>query len=62
MIYRTLNEHYREKFGCKVYKLSIDAGFTCPTGTVLLEPGAVFSAPITAAANLPKAAPPSPSS
>ena len=30
MIYRTLNQHYREKFGCKVYKLSIDAGFTCP--------------------------------
>ena len=30
MSYRTLNEHYREKFGCKVYKLSIDAGFTCP--------------------------------
>ena len=30
MDYRTLNEHYREKFGCKVYKLSIDAGFTCP--------------------------------
>ena len=27
---RTLNEHYREKFGCKVYKLSLDAGFTCP--------------------------------
>jgi len=35
-MYRTLNEHYREKFGCKVYKLSIDAGFTCPNrdGTV----------------------------
>ena len=30
MAYRTLNQHYREKFGCKVYKLSIDAGFTCP--------------------------------
>ena len=30
MKYRTLNDHYREKFGCKVYKLSIDAGFTCP--------------------------------
>ena len=30
MNYRTLNQHYREKFGCKVYKLSIDAGFTCP--------------------------------
>ena len=30
MTYRTLNQHYQEKFGCKVYKLSIDAGFTCP--------------------------------
>ena len=29
-MYKTLNEHYRERFGCKVYKLSIDAGFTCP--------------------------------
>jgi len=29
-MYRTLNEHYREEFGCKVYKLSIDGGFTCP--------------------------------
>ena len=29
-MYRTLNEHYRSRFGCKVYKLSIDAGFTCP--------------------------------
>ena len=28
--YLTLNEHYRNLFGCKVYKLSIDAGFTCP--------------------------------
>lgn len=25
-----LSEHYREKFGCKVYKLSLDGGFTCP--------------------------------
>ncbi len=25
-----LSDHYRGKFGCKVYKLSIDAGFTCP--------------------------------
>lgn len=35
-MYRTLNEYYREKFGCKVYKLAIDAGFTCPNrdGTV----------------------------
>ena len=29
-MYRTVNQHYREKFGCKVYKLSIDGGFTCP--------------------------------
>ena len=28
--YLTLNEHYRHLFGCKVYKLSINAGFTCP--------------------------------
>ncbi len=30
MTYRTYSDHCREKFGCKVYKLSIDAGFTCP--------------------------------
>lgn len=30
MKYKTLNEHYREKFGCKVYKLSLDGDFTCP--------------------------------
>ena len=29
-MYRTLSEHYQEKFGCKVYKLSIDGGFSCP--------------------------------
>lgn len=33
---RTANDYYREKFGCKVYKLSLDGGFTCPNrdGTV----------------------------
>ena len=33
---RTLNEYYRQKFGCKVYKLSLDAGMSCPNrdGTV----------------------------
>ena len=30
MKYKTLNEHYKETFGCKVYKLSLDGGFTCP--------------------------------
>ena len=29
-MYRRLSDQYMEKFGCKVYKLSIDAGFTCP--------------------------------
>ena len=29
-MYRKLSDLYMEKFGCKVYKLSIDAGFTCP--------------------------------
>lgn len=35
-MYKTANEHYIEKFGCKVYKLSLDGGFTCPNrdGTV----------------------------
>ena len=27
---RTANNYYREKYGCKVYKLSLDGGFTCP--------------------------------
>ena len=27
---KTVNAYYREKFGCKVYKLSLDGGFTCP--------------------------------
>ena len=29
-MYKTINEHYQSIFGCKVYKLSIDAGFSCP--------------------------------
>jgi radical SAM protein (TIGR01212 family) len=29
-MYRTGNQHYRETFGRKVYKLSIDGGFSCP--------------------------------
>ena len=28
--YTTLNDHYRRLFGCKVYKLSLDGGFSCP--------------------------------
>lgn len=35
-MYRTLNTHYLDKFGSKVYKLSIDLGFSCPNrdGTI----------------------------
>jgi len=28
--YYTINDYLRSKFGCKVIKLSLDAGFTCP--------------------------------
>lgn len=43
MSYRTSNRHYRETFGCKVYRLSIDGGFTCPNrdGT-LGQGGCIF--------------------
>ena len=35
-MYKSANEYYKQKFGCKVYKLSLDGGFTCPNrdGTV----------------------------
>ena len=29
-MYKTVNDYYKEKFGSKVYKLSLDGGFTCP--------------------------------
>ena len=42
---RMLSDYYREKYGCKVYKLSLDGGFTCPNrdGTVG-ERGCIFCA------------------
>lgn len=27
---KMLSDHYKEKYGCKVYKLSLDGGFSCP--------------------------------
>ncbi|MBR5472697.1 MAG: TIGR01212 family radical SAM protein [Clostridia bacterium] len=35
-MYKTANDYYKQKFGDKVYKLSLDGGFTCPNrdGTV----------------------------
>lgn len=34
--YRSANEYFRELFGCKVYKLALDGGFSCPNrdGTI----------------------------
>ena len=42
-MYKTLNEHYREKFGDKVYKLSLNGGFTCPNRDGTLDTrGCIF--------------------
>lgn len=30
MKYTSLNTYLKERFGCKVYKLALDGGFTCP--------------------------------
>ena len=36
MKYLSLNEYLKSRFGCKIYKLSLDGGFSCPNrdGTV----------------------------
>ena len=31
MTYRRYSRYLRDRFGAKVYKVSVDAGFTCPT-------------------------------
>ena len=42
-MYTTLNEHYQSRFGCKVYKLSLDGGFTCPNRDGTLDTrGCIF--------------------
>ena len=43
MPYRSLNAYYRELFGCKVAKISIEGGFSCPNrdGT-LGQKGCIF--------------------
>ena len=40
---KMLSQHYREIYGCKVYKLSLDGGFTCPNrdGTLGMK-GCIF--------------------
>jgi uncharacterized protein len=37
--YRDLNTYWRELFGCRVYKLPVDAGFTCPNRDGTLASG-----------------------
>ena len=46
-MYKSANAYYQEKFGCKVYKLSLDGGFTCPNrdGTVSTG-GCIFCSPL----------------
>ena len=41
--YRSLNKYLRQKFGCKVYKLALDGGFTCPNRDGTLDTrGCIF--------------------
>ncbi len=43
MEYYSLNQYLRDKFGCKVYKLSLDAGLTCPNRDGTLDTrGCIF--------------------
>ena len=43
MTYTSASRHYRQKFGCKVYKLALDAGFTCPNRDGTLDTrGCIF--------------------
>jgi len=40
---KMLSRYYREKYGCKVYKLSLDGGFTCPNRDGTLDSrGCIF--------------------
>ncbi|MBQ4651370.1 MAG: TIGR01212 family radical SAM protein [Oscillospiraceae bacterium] len=41
--YYSINEYLRNEFGCKVYKLSLDGGFTCPNRDGTLDSrGCIF--------------------
>lgn len=39
MLYRKASQFFREKFGAKVYRVSVDAGFTCPNRDGTLSTG-----------------------
>lgn len=57
MYYRSLNAYLRETFGCKVYKLALSAGCTCPNRDGTLDArGCIFcsgSGEFAASAALP---------
>ena len=45
-MYTSANAYFQAKFGCKVYKLSLDAGFTCPNRDGTLDTrGCIFCSP-----------------
>ena len=45
MYYHTLNEELRRRFGCKVYKLALEGGFTCPNRDGVIDTrGCIFCA------------------
>jgi radical SAM protein (TIGR01212 family) len=42
-VYTSANAYFQARFGCKVYKLSLDAGFTCPNRDGTLDTrGCIF--------------------
>lgn len=42
-MYRSANDYYKELFGCKVYRLALDGGFTCPNRDGTLDTrGCIF--------------------
>lgn len=44
--YRLFSAHLKELFGCRVHKISVDAGFGCPNrGGARERPGCIFCAP-----------------
>ena len=46
-MYKSANAYYQEKFGCKVYKLSLDGGFTCPNRDGAVSTGGcIFCSPL----------------
>ena len=44
-MYTSANAYFQARFGCKVYKLSLDAGFTCPNRDGTLGTGGCIFCP-----------------